>query len=210
MILEMILKTIFFYFFVAFAYRIMGKREVGQLGIIDLIVTVLIAELVAISISEENASVFYAIGPIVALVILEVGLAFISIKSKKVRKMLGGKISLIINNGVINYQEMLKQRYNLDDLLFALRQKGIKSIEEVDYAILELTGELSIFTKGDASYPMPVVLEGVVQENTLREMRRSKKWLLDLILRKNLKIDDVFYAFYRNRKLFVIKRSELN
>ena len=90
-------KTIFFYFFIAFAYRIMGKREIGQLGVIDLIVSILIAELVAISIENVDSSIFITVVPITILVILEVVLAYVSIKSRKVRNFFDGKPSLIIN-----------------------------------------------------------------------------------------------------------------
>ena len=129
-------KTIFFYFFIILAYRIMGKREVAQLGITDLIVSILIAELVAISIENFNDTILNTVIPISLLVLLEVLLAFISIKSKKIRYFFDGKPSLIISNGQINYKEMVKLRYSLEDLLFQLRQNSIKSIEEVEYAFL--------------------------------------------------------------------------
>jgi len=138
-------KTIFFYFFIILAYRIMGKREVAQLGITDLIVSILIAELVAISIENFNDTILNTVIPISLLVLLEVLLAFISIKSKKIRYFFDGKPSLIISNGQINYKEMVKLRYSLEDLLFQLRQNSIKSIEEVEYAFLESNGKLSIF-----------------------------------------------------------------
>ena len=76
---------------------------------------------------------------------MEVILAYLSIKSKKVRNFLDGKPSLIISNGKINYKEMVKSRYSIDDLLFQLRQNSIKSIEEIEYAFLEPNGKLSIF-----------------------------------------------------------------
>ena len=98
------LKTIFFYFFILIAYRIMGKREIGQLGTTDLIVSILIAELVAISIENFNDTILNTVIPIMVLVIMEVVLAYLSIKSKKVRYFLDGKPSLIISNGKINYK----------------------------------------------------------------------------------------------------------
>ena len=137
-------RTIFFYFFVLLAYRIMGKREIGQLGVIDLIVSILIAELVAISIEETESPIYLTIVPIAMLVILEIVFAFISIKSRRFRTVFDGKPSLIICNGKINYKEMIKQRYSLDDLLISLRQQGIKDLETIEYAFLEPNGELSV------------------------------------------------------------------
>ena len=138
-------RTLFFYFFVLFAYRLMGKREIGQLGVIDLIVSILIAELVAISIEETENPIYLTIIPITLLVFLEIGFAYVAIKSRKFRIIFDGKPSLIICNGKINYKEMVKQRYSLDDLLISLRQQGIKDLDIVEYAFLEPNGELSVF-----------------------------------------------------------------
>ena len=91
----------------------MGKREIGQLGIIDLIVSILIAELVAISIENIKDSIFLTILPIALLVFLELFLAFVSIKSRTFRNLFGGKPSLIIVNGNVNYKEMVRQRYSI-------------------------------------------------------------------------------------------------
>ena len=125
----------------------MGKREVGQLSITDLIVSLLIAELAVISVENYDKSILFSLVPIVILVILQCILSYISLKKPKFRIFLDGNPSIIIKNGKINYKEMLKQRYNLDDLLVQLREKSIKSIEDVDYAVLETNGRLSIFEK---------------------------------------------------------------
>ena len=140
-------RTVFFYFFIIFMFRLMGKREVAQLSVIDLIVFILIAELVAISIENTDGSLWLTILPISALVGLQIFLAFLSLKSKRFRTFFDGKPSIIIENGKVNYKEMVKQRYTVDDLLFELRQKEIKSLESVEYAFLETNGKLSIFEK---------------------------------------------------------------
>ena len=176
-------KTVFFYFFILISYRLMGKREIGQLGTTDLIVSILIAELVAISIENFNDTILNTIIPISVLVILEILLAFLSIKSKKVRYFLDGRPSLIINEGKINYKEMVKARYSIDDLLFQLRQNSIKSIEEIEYAFLETNGKLSIFPynilKLKSSYPMALIIDGVIQKETLLNIKKDYNWLLD-------------------------------
>ena len=204
-------KTIFFYFFIAFAYRIMGKREIGQLGVIDLIVSILIAELVAISIENVDSSIFITVVPITILVILEVVLAYVSIKSRKVRNFFDGKPSLIINKGIINYKEMVKQRYSIDDLLLQLRQQKIKSISEVEYAFLEINGQLSVFKYNPlikrSNYPMPLIVDGIIQTTTLKNIKKSQEWLLSNLQNKNLNPEDVFYAFYKKPKIYIIKQS---
>lgn len=206
-------RTLFFYFFVLVAYRLMGKREIGQLGVIDLIVSILIAELVAISIEETENPIYLTIIPIAVLVLLEIVFAYISIKSRKFRNIFDGKPSLIIANGKINYKEMIKQRYSLDDLLISLRMQGIKELDMVEYAFLEPNGQLSIFKynlfKLKSSYPMPLILDGSIQKKALKHIHKSEIWLKNELSNKNLTYKDVFYAFYKNKKIYIIKKTEV-
>lgn len=212
-LLKVIFRTSFFYFFVLFCYRLMGKREVGQLGIIDLIVSILIAELIAISIENIEDSIFLTVVPIIILVVLEILLAYISIKSRKIRVFFDGKPSLIICNGKINYHEMVKQRYSMDNLLLSLRQKEIKNIEDIEYAFLESNGKLSIFKynllKMPSPYPMPLILDGTIQEKALKYIHKNKVWLEYILNKKGIKIKDVFYCFKKNKKLYIVKKSEI-
>ncbi len=205
-------RTLFFYVLITILYRFMGKREVGELGIVDLIVSILIAELAAISIDNYENSIFLSIIPIVVLVGVQMGLAHLSLKSGKIRNVFDGEPSVMINRGVVNFKEMVKQRYNLDDLLTQLREKGVKSIADVDYAILETSGRLSIFKKekgktGD--YPLPLILDGKIQEDTLRQLQKSKGWLMKMLDEERVALDHIFYGFYRNKQLFIIKNSDL-
>ena len=211
-LLNVIFRTLFFYFFITLAYRIMGKREVGQLGIIDLIVSILIAELVAISIENKSDPIILTIVPICLLVALELILAYISIKSRTFRTIFGGKPSLIIVNGKINYHEMVKQRYSMDDLLLSLRQKEIRNIEDVEYAFLEPNGKLSIFKynffKIKSAYPMPLIVDGNIQDKALKYIHKTNPWLERELEKKKLALKDVFYAFYKGGKIYLVKKSE--
>ena len=195
-------RTVFFYFFIVLLYRIMGKREIGQLGVIDLIVSILMAELVAISIENTGDSIMQTIIPLTLLGFLEILLAFISIKSRKFRSFFDGKPSLIICNGKVNYKEMVRQRYSMDDLLFSLRQKEIGSIFEIEYAFLEANGKLSLFKYKPfglkREYPMPLILDGEINKGTLKEIKKDELWLKEELEKKNLQINDIFYAFYKN------------
>lgn len=208
-----VFRTIFFYFFIMFSYRLMGKREIGQLGVIDLIVSILIAELVAISIENIDEPMILTIAPISILVLIEILFAFLSIKSRTFRNLLDGKPSIIINKGIINYKEMIKQRYSLDDLLLSLRQNNIKSIEDVEYAFLETNGKLSIFKynlfKTHGAYPLALIVDGVIQTKTLKEIKHSKYWLLNYLKNQDADLNDVFYAFYKNKKIYLIKYTDL-
>lgn len=203
-------RTIFLYFFIIFLYRIMGKREVGELSIIDLIISILIAELTAISIENTNVSLVYTILPLISLVILEMIISFIGIKSRKFRTFFDGKPSLIVVNGKINYKEMVKQRYSIDDLLLSLRQKEIDNILDVSYAFLEHNGKLSVFKKNKKNnYPMPIIIDGEINYKALDNIGMSENTLKNNLSHKDILLKDVFYAFYKNKKLFIINKNNL-
>ena len=142
---SIIFKTVLLYFFIVVVYRIMGKKEIGKLSIIDLIVSILIAELAAISIEQYEKSILISIIPIICLVLIEMLFSYIGIKSPKFRKIVDGSPVVIIKNGKLNFEAMSKLRYSLDDLVTQLREQSIKNIEEVNYAVLENNGKLSIF-----------------------------------------------------------------
>ena len=191
----------------------MGKREIGQLGVIDLIVSILIAELVAISIEDFKEPLTYTIIPISCLVLLEVLFAYISIKSRRFRTIFDGKPSLIIVNGKINYKEMVKQRYSLDDLLLSLRQQEIRDLSMVEYAFLEANGKLSVFKynffKLKSPYPSAMILDGELQTKVLKIIKKTPEWVTQELSKKDLSIKDIFYAFYKNNKIFIVKKSDV-
>lgn len=212
-LVNIVIRTILFYVVITILYRFMGKREVGRLGIVDLTVSILIAELAAISIENRKESVLYSLVPIVLLVVIEIIVAYISMKKSNIRDTLDGRPSVIINKGRLCFKEMIKQRYNLDDLLSQLRSQSIKSIEEVDYAILESGGTLSVFKRNNSkygSYPFPLVLDGEIQNDTLKEINKDKNWLKKTLFDKNVDLNNVFYAFYKDENIFIIKKDELN
>ncbi len=205
-------KSLFFYLLITVVYRIMGKREIGELSIMDFIVSIFIAELAAISIENYNDNMLLSIIPIAVLVVLQIFSAKLSLKSENVRSIIDGNPSVIINRGKVNFEEMLKQRYNLDDLLTQLRAKSIKSIEEVDYAILETSGKLSIFKSEDDknhTYPLPVIIDGKIQEDVLIQIGKDKKWIEESLEKEEYLLEDIFYGFYRNKRLFLIRNENI-
>ena len=191
----------------------MGKREIGELSIIDFIVSIFIAEMVAISIENYKSSIFLSIIPIAILVFLQILCSYLSLENKKLRTLLDGEPTVIIEKGIINFKEMKKQRYNIDDLLTQLRGNSIKSIEEVDYAILETSGKLSIFKKNDdknRNNPLPIIIDGKIDEEVLKKIDINKNWLLNEIYRQEVELNNIFYAFYKNKKLYIIEQDKIN
>lgn len=208
MYLSIIVKTLVLYFFIVVVYRVMGKKEVGKLSIIDLIVSILIAELAAISIEEADRSILTSIIPIVVLVVIQISISFISLKSVKLRKLIDGNPIVIIKDGKLNFKDMTKLRYTIDDLIAQLREQGIKSIEEVNYAVLENNGKLSVF-ETSKDYPLPIIIDGNIDYDVLKDMKKDKKWIYKILDDNNIALDNVFYAFYTKNKTYIIKKDEL-
>ena len=115
MIWTIIFRTVLFYFLVVIAYKIMGKREVGELGVFDFIISMLISQLIAICIENYKDPIWFVIVPTLILVLFQIVFSFLSLKSNKFRDILDGKESVIISNGKLNFSEMKKQKYNLND-----------------------------------------------------------------------------------------------
>lgn len=210
--LVVLTRTILSYVLINIAYRFMGKREVGELSIMDLIVSILIAELAAMSIDNYESSIFLSIIPLCALVFIQFITSRLILRHSKVRDVFEGNPSVIINRGKLNFKEMLKQRYNIGDLLTELRNQGIKSIEQVSYAVLETNGKLSIFTKKGnnyGSFPLPIILDGTLQEETLKEIDKTSSWIEEALQKEKLTKEEVFYAFYHDDKLFIIKNNDI-
>ena len=106
---------------------------------------------------------------------------------------------------------MLKQRYNIDDLFSQLRNQSIKSVEEVDYAILETNGKLSVFKKeqSDNKYPIPVIINGIIDEDTLIQINKTKSWINKELEKQNIIIENIFYCFFQDNSLYVIEKDKI-
>ena len=210
-ILSILIKTIIIYILVAIIFRILGKREVGQLGTFDLVVFILIAELVALSLEEKGHFIIH-LTPVIVLAVLQIVISKISIKSPKFRDLVDGRPTIIIKNGVINFKNMSDQRYSLDDLLLQLREKDVRNIDEIEYAILETNGKLSVFKKDDKDggiYPLPIILDGYIQYDNLYGINKNKNWLINILDKKNTNLNNVFYAFYKKGILYIINKDEV-
>lgn len=209
--LYVIFKTVFFYFYIILIYRMMGKREIGELGIIDLIISFLIADIATIGIEERNHDMLMAALPIVFLTILQISIAKMSLKKIKFRNMIDGKPTVIIDKGIINKKEMKKQRYNINDLVTQLREQGVNNIDEVEYAVLETNGRLSVFPyrflKFPWPYPIPVIINGQIDNEVLVSIKKDQVWIMQQLDNQNLSLDMVFYGYYKSNKLHIITNN---
>lgn len=201
-----VIRTILLYGVISIIFRLMGKRELGELNVLDLVVYIMIAEIAVVGIEKPEETIVNNILPMAVLMIIQITLAFFSLKSKKVRDMLDGKPSIIINNGKIDEHEMRKQRYNFDDLLLQLRDKDIRNIADVEFAILETSGKLSVYEKSQnkGGITIPLILDGEVQESNLQRIEKNKFWLLQELKKLGYtQVKEISFCSYQDGKFFV-------
>lgn len=197
-------RTVFLYLLILVIFRLMGKREVGELSLMDLVIFVMIAEVASFAIDNPKQNLFESIMPMILLLVIQLITSYWSLKSKKIRDLIDGDPSVIIRNGEIIESEMRKQRYNLDDLFQQLREQQIGSIQNVDYAFLEPSGNLSVFKK-DGDHPvLPLIVDGDIQETHLNLIQQNKQWLMQKLKEEHIEDPNtVFYCSYENERLFL-------
>lgn len=222
------LRTVFIYLFVLLIMRLMGKREIGKLSLFDLIVSFMMANMSTMAIETETKLINVII-PILTLVALQMILSYLSLKYKKVRVLVDGEPTVLIKNGQIQDASMAKARYNLDDLLMQLRDKNILDVADVEFAILETSGKLSVFakeknqplTKSDLPYelplkpfdmPVPVIMDGKVQDDALHQLEQNRFWLKNQIQKQGYKdFKEIFYASVnKDGRLYIDRKDPLN
>jgi len=174
----------------------MGKRQIGQLQPYELVVSILIADLAAVPMGNPGVPLIHGIISILTLVLAEVTLSYITMKSEKARAILCGMPNIIIENGKIKERELKKLRLNLNDLIEQLRSKDIANIADVEFAILETSGNLSVIPKSqkrpvtpsdmniDTEYegiPLTLILDGRINHKNLAKAHLDTQWLQDQI-----------------------------
>jgi uncharacterized membrane protein YcaP (DUF421 family) len=187
------LRTLLMYAFVFLVIRLMGKREIGQLSPFDFVVAIMIAELAALPLEDTSITFSHALIPIATLAAIEIIFSFLSLKSTWLRSAINGSPSIVVRNGQILDGNLRNLRYNVNDLLAHLRQKDIADISEVEYAILECSGQISVVKKSqlrpvtpqdlniETSYegiPVPLIIDGEVLYGNLDKAQLTYQWLL--------------------------------
>ena len=172
----MIVRTIFLYLLILIIFRLMGKREIGELSVFDLVVNIMIAEMAVMAIEETTTVMLHSVASIILLMMIQITMARLSLKSKKFRDLVDGSPTIIINQGKIDEKAMRQQRYNFDDLLQQLREKDIRNIADVEFAILEPSGKLSVFEKEkmEDDITLPLIIDGKIQMDHLRTNKTNR------------------------------------
>ncbi|MDW0112356.1 DUF421 domain-containing protein [Sporosarcina saromensis] len=196
------LRTVLMYALIVAILRVMGKREVGELSVIDVVIFVIMAEVVAFSLDSPDKKLSHSIVPLLLLLAIQLLTSLISLKSKKFRDLVDGDPTVIIEDGIIQEEEMRKQRYNLDDLFQQLREQQIGSVREVSYAYLEPSGNLSIFKYEDTQPVLALISDGIIQSRHVKLIGKTEEWLLKGLEDVGVNhVEQVFYCSYEEGKL---------
>ena len=206
------LKTILFLSIILIIIRIMGKRELGQLNVFDIIISFMISEIFSNAIADPNTNILLAILPIFIIFIVQIAISKIVLHNKKLRDVIESTPSLIIDNGVINYTEMKKQRYNINDLLQQIHQQGIDDLSCINFAILENNGNLSIIKKQDTKllHPYPIISDMKIDQEILNKVALSEDEIMNKLSENSYKLEDVFVAFLNPDLSLVIFSKKAN
>lgn len=210
--INLIFKCVFFYFMIIFALRIMGKREVGELSIFDIVIYLVMSELLALSLTEKDGTVFRTLIPLITLASLQIIVAYLIMKFEKFRDLIDGKPTILIHNGRINQSAMKKERYNIDDLMMQIRESSIGSISEIAFAILETNGKLTIMKTNDCKvkYPFPLIQDGKLQHANIHDGRFSVSEILESMKKNGIEnIKQVFLCLYTKQGFSFITKTNL-
>lgn len=187
------IRAAILYLLVVLIVRIMGKHQIGQLQPYELVITILISELAAVPMQDTDIPLINGIIPILTLLFIQISLSYLSLKSETARRIICGGPSILIENGKINEKELTRLRYSLNDLLEQLRLKNFPNITDVEFAILETSGKLSVIPKSwkrpvspddlniDTPYeglPLTLIIDGVLKKENLAKADRDEQWLL--------------------------------
>lgn len=209
--LNIVVRTLILYVTVVASVRIMGKRQIGELQPSELVVAIMISDLASVPMQALDIPIISGILPVITLIIAEVIMSYLSLKSRRVRRIVTGEPSIVIYDGHINEKEMSRQRFNLNDLLEELRINNCHDISDVAVAIIETGGKLSVIPKDNArsatvddikgnkvrhdGLPCMVISDGELNKEELKRSKKSYEWLMASLKKEGIdSIKDVFVA----------------
>lgn len=218
-------RAIILYIIIIFSIRLMGKRQLGELQPSELVVTILMSNIATLPIEDINIPMIMGVVPIFTLVCLDVALSHFSLLSRGFRRIISGSPKIIITDGKIDQKQMKKLRFTIDDLMESLRSVQVFDITEVQLAIVETTGKISVYQKQSLqpctpqdmginkkckNPPQLVVDDGEVVENALSFIGLNKKWLDNILKKEKCELENVFMMTADEDKVYKLIRRELD
>lgn len=207
--INVIIKTILFYLLIVIIIRLLGKREVGEISVFDLVVLLVVADVATIAISRGWVEVLYSLCSLVTLLVLQKLFAYLTLKFPKIRRVVDYSPSIIVYDGKVDLKEMKKQAYTLDDLITQARGNGIMDLNEIKLAILESSGELSVYKKIDyEKIILPVIVSGILIEENINILKINLSDIYSYIKKNNLEIKSINYLSSNGKEFFQITNLE--
>lgn len=201
-----LIRTVILYFLAIFSIRVMGKRQIGELQPSELVITLLISQIISIPIQDTDIPLVNTLIPIFLLVGFEILTSVFNMKSVKFRSFMQGNPIIIINDGVLNQKLLKDLRFTIDDLLEALRQKDVFDISQVQYAIVETNGQISVLLKAEhdtitrqdlslepepQGYKCPVVIDGKIIEQDFAICNMNAGKVQSIADKEKMQIKDI-------------------
>ena len=185
------LRTVTIYLLLILFMRLTGKRQIGELQLSELVVTLLISELATVHICDPDIPLLNVVFPMLLIISLEIIASFLVTKSPLVKRILDGTPSFLIKKGVIDQKELQKQRVSLEEFLGMLRTKSFAGVSNVEYAILEQNGQISTFNKQD-NLEHPVIVDGRMDYYNMKLLNLSENDINTMLRNSKCRLSDVF------------------
>lgn len=202
-----LIRSLILYILVIFSVRLMGKRQLGELQPSELVITILISNIATLPLEDTDIPLSLGVTPILALVCFEVIVSWLNLIFPKFRKMISGSPKIIIRNGKTDPETLRELRFSVDDLMMSLREKEVFDIEDVQFAIVETTGNISVMKKQmkdtpdrndlgikvkNYDPPQIIVSDGKILPQSLKSMGISDGTVEKILKEINIKLSDVF------------------
>lgn len=217
-------RSIVLYIIVLIVMRLMGKREIGQLQPFELAIAIMIADLAAVPMAETGIPISNGIIPILGLLVMHLIISFLNLKSMKIREILCGKPAILIYRGKIDEKVLKKERFTLNELQERLRSSNVVNLGDVEYAILETSGQVTVIQKPDKrtttpkdfnimpeyeGIPYDLVVDGKVMYNNLKIIGKDYNWLKKQVNKFNMEPEEaLIVTFDGGNQIFCQKKEK--
>lgn len=221
--LATLIRTIIIYILVLLTMRLMGKREIGQLQPFELAIAIMIADLASVPMSDTGIPIFNGIIPIIGLLIMQMLISFINMRSLVLRSIISGKPTILIYRGKIDEKSLKKEKITLNELQERLRQNGTFSLGDVEYAILETSGQLTVIQKPEKrtvipedlqitpeyeGLPYDLVLDGKIMSDNLQVIGKDYNWLKKQVEKFKIKPEEALIVTYDGKGQIFCQKKE--
>ena len=186
------IRTLIIYVLLSVTLKIMGKRQIGELDVNELVSTLLISEIAAIPIDDPDLPLMNAIIPIFFILSLEIILSHAKTKSNTIKKCVEGHPSFIIYNGILNQNVLKENRISINEFLAEMRNQGVGNIKDIDYAILEQSGKISILSSKNSKLAHCIIIDGEINHRELDSLNIPIYEIEAFLDEKELQLKNVF------------------